>query len=314
MNEKLQEAADLYKKGNKSQALKLLTEIVQQEPNNSSAWYGMALCLDDLDKKIYCLERVLGIDPTHKRAKQILEKLQVNGKSPNYNKTTGIQPLPITKKYKIFSWSVVFILGIVIVGIICAVIIGVTMIGMSIFRPVPTSIPPTYTPRPIPTPLIYTGDPIDYYPILPDRFEIDYSIKQIDATLSDGTRTSSIGFRNKEALFNGDLISVVYFINIYTSESRAVSEYQKYINGLKTSEGSIDNDIGIDGADASAMYINAQKDNLFEGQYISRIRNVVIVNIGYTTYDPQTITEAFMKDFMAELAEVQILSINRLSK
>ena len=121
-------------------------------------------------------------------------------------------------------------------------------------------------------------------------------------------------FRNKEAFSHGDLISVVYFIDIYTSESKSVSEYQKYINGLEADKGNIDSDIGIDGADTSAMYINGQEDNIFEGQYISRIKNVVIVNIGLTTYDPQTITEEFMKDFMAELAEVQILSINKLSK
>ncbi len=46
MSEKLQEAVSLYKKGDKPQAMKLLTEIVKQEPDNSIAWYVLALCID----------------------------------------------------------------------------------------------------------------------------------------------------------------------------------------------------------------------------------------------------------------------------
>lgn len=314
MSEKLQEAILLYNKGDKPQALKLLAEIVKQEPNNSVAWYGLSLCLDDLDKKVYCLKRVLSLDPSHKKAQQILEKLQVGEKSPNFQKTTEPQSLPVTKKEASFNWLTASILGVGGMILIGVIIIGVALIGMDKFKPVPTPIPPTRTPRPSPTPSIFTGEPINYFPILPDRFEIDYSIKQIDMTLSDGTRRSSIGFRNKEPFGNGDLISVVYFIDIYTSESKAVSEYQKYIKRLEADEGSIDSDIGIDGADASAIYIYVKEDNVFEGQYISRIKNVVIVNIGLTTYDPQTITEAFMEDFMAEFIKVQILSINKLSK
>ncbi|HEY9760227.1 MAG TPA: tetratricopeptide repeat protein [Oculatellaceae cyanobacterium] len=76
MKEKLQEAVSLYKKGDKAQASKLLAEIVRQEPNNSVAWYGLALCLDDPDKKIYCVKKVLSLDPTHTKAQQLLGKLQ----------------------------------------------------------------------------------------------------------------------------------------------------------------------------------------------------------------------------------------------
>jgi hypothetical protein len=75
MNTKLEEASLLYKIGNKPQAAKLLAGIIQTEPNNSAAWYGLALCLDDVDKKTFCLKRVRGLDPSNRTAQQILEDL-----------------------------------------------------------------------------------------------------------------------------------------------------------------------------------------------------------------------------------------------
>lgn len=318
MSEKLQEAVSLYKKGDKPQAMKLLVEIVKQEPNNSVAWYGLALCLDDLDKKVYCLKKVLTLDPSHKKAQQLLENLQTKDKPQNYQQAAESKPLTVTKKDESINWQMASIWGIGGTILICVIIIGAMLIGTNLNKPIPTAIPttvpPTHTPRPSPTPAVFIGEPINYFPILPDRYEIDYSIKQFDMTLSDGTRTASIGFRNKEALFDGDLISVVYFIDIYSNETKAISEYQKHIKRLEADKGSIDSDIEIDGADNSAMYINVEEGSVFEGQYISRIKNVVITNVGLTSYDPQTIIEAFMRDFMAELGEVQILSIRKLSE
>lgn len=74
--EKLKEAVSLYKQGQKSQAAVLLGEIVRQDPNNSMAWYGLALSVDELDKRIYCLKKVVSLDPKHQKAHQLLEKLQ----------------------------------------------------------------------------------------------------------------------------------------------------------------------------------------------------------------------------------------------
>ena len=75
MDERLKEAESLYKQGNKSQAAKLLAEIVRQDPNNYMAWYGLALSLDEYDKKAYCLKKVLSLNPSHQKAQQLLEKL-----------------------------------------------------------------------------------------------------------------------------------------------------------------------------------------------------------------------------------------------
>ncbi|MEP0824820.1 MAG: hypothetical protein HRF40_04985, partial [Nitrososphaera sp.] len=81
MNEdKLKQAVLLYKQGNKPQAAILLGEIVRQDPNNSNAWYGLALSLDEPDKKIFCLKKVIALEPSHQKARQLLEKLQVEQK------------------------------------------------------------------------------------------------------------------------------------------------------------------------------------------------------------------------------------------
>lgn len=233
MDEKLREAISLYNQGDKSQALKLLAEIVRQEPNNSVAWYGLALCLDDADKKIYCLKKVLTLDPSNKKAQLLLDKLQPSEKPPTSQKALNNPPSPVTNKKSSSNRLAMSILGIIGVVLFC-VIAGVAVTrNMGMFSPTPTPtrtrIPPTHTPRPSPTPSIIIGDPINYLPELPDRYKIDYSFSQIDTTLSDGTRLFSMGFRNTQALFQGDLVNVVYFINIYPDETKAITAYRTYV-------------------------------------------------------------------------------------
>jgi len=75
LNNKLLQAFELYNKGDKQQAAKLLGALVQKEPNNASAWYGLALCLNETDRKKYCLQKVLSLEPTHPKAIQLIEKL-----------------------------------------------------------------------------------------------------------------------------------------------------------------------------------------------------------------------------------------------
>jgi len=309
MKEKLQEAVSLYKKGDKPQALKLLAGIVRQEPNNSVAWYGLALCLDDLDKKVYCLKRVLSLDPSHKKAQQILEKLQVNKKSPNYQKTTVSQSLPVTKKDTSFSWQTVFALGIGGTILICVIIIGVALTGMNLYKPVPTPIPtpipPTHIPR---IPSIITGEPVEYVPILPNKFEVDNSYKESNETLEGGTKFLSTAFSNKEAIYNGDLVSFLYFIVICPNESQAILQYSNMVNSQTSLfEGVTYNELFLDGTNASTMYMG-KKNNIMEGLYASRIENAVILTVGYTFFNPETITLEFIKGFM----EGDLLKLHKL--
>lgn len=76
MENPLKQAADLFKKGERSQAVEILKEVIRSDPNNLNAWYGLALCLDDVEKKIFCLQRVLRLNPNHQKAKELLARLK----------------------------------------------------------------------------------------------------------------------------------------------------------------------------------------------------------------------------------------------
>jgi len=206
--------------------------------------------------------------------------------------------------------------GLIIGGAIgLAVLFVIGRLGITIYSDA-TRIPPTITPRPtatkIPattTPSIIMEEPINFLPNLPDGFDINYSIDQVDTTLDDGTRLFSIGFINRQALNQGDLVSVVYFIYFYPSEAKAISEYRKYISNLETKgEGALDSEIGIEGTDASAIYLTYPAVNVVV-QYTSRVKNVMVTTIGLTVFDPQTITESFLKGFIEDVAEFHILGI-----
>lgn len=90
MNNTLRESFELFNKGEKQQAAKLLAALVKQEPNNVSAWYGLALCLDEAEKRIYCLQRVLSIDPNHTKARQAIEK---------FSQRTDMKKCPFCAEY-----------------------------------------------------------------------------------------------------------------------------------------------------------------------------------------------------------------------
>lgn len=70
-----QQAAEFYKTGDIKQATKVLGALVNQEPNNVNAWYGLALCLDDTEKKKYCLQKILQQCPSHEHALTMLSKI-----------------------------------------------------------------------------------------------------------------------------------------------------------------------------------------------------------------------------------------------
>ncbi len=314
MNEKLQEAVSMYKKGDKAQALKLLAEIVRQEPNNSVAWYGLALCLDEPDKKIYCLNRVLSLDPTHKKAQQLLEKLQVNEKLPSVQKAVNNLPSPTAKNELSSRWLLLSIIGIVGVILIC-VVVGVifTSIVNILLNSTPTSIPPTHTPRPSPTPSIFTRDPMDFIPILPDGFYIDNSDEQINKTLADGTRLFSIQYTNKYASTVGDLSGVIFFFNIYPNESEAISGYKVGLDSFENEQKLSSEEIEIDGTDISTIYISSPPDkNLLKGSIISRVNNVVFTTESLTAFDSQAFTETFLYGFIADIRNIHLKGVEKL--
>ena len=265
MSEKLKEAALLYNKGDKPQALKLLAEIVKQEPNNLDAWYGLALCLDDHDKRVYCLIRVLSLDPSHKKAQQSLEKLLVKEKSSNYQETAESQPLPVAKKKSPFSWQTVSILGISGTILICVIIIGVALIGRNLYNSVPALVPPTSTP----TIKLYNKEAATYLERItqmPNEFQIDYSKDMHGDVLNDSKTTKIATFAARTFMnpnYPQDEISgVIYSLFVFDDIEEAKVDFDEETRKFASSKsfiGQFDDgvyEIGIYDKDAHLIYID----------------------------------------------------------
>ncbi len=70
MSDKLQQAIQATRVGDKKNAQFLLTQAIQEEPDDPQSWYLLSLLVDDEEKKKMYLSQVLNLDPDHARASQ----------------------------------------------------------------------------------------------------------------------------------------------------------------------------------------------------------------------------------------------------
>ncbi len=118
-NSDLIEAINLIKSNKKPEALTILSTLVRIEPKNELAWLWLSVCIDDSDKKKYCLQKVLDINPTNEHAIKALK--QINYPQPPTTEEIIQHPIPVKvspKRNKIFtcllSCVVVFVITIII--------------------------------------------------------------------------------------------------------------------------------------------------------------------------------------------------------
>jgi len=78
---KLQEAITLIKSGDRQTGQRLLTEVLNAEPRNETAWLWMSALMSG-GKRRFCLEKVLSINPDHPQAREQLAKLAGTVSSP----------------------------------------------------------------------------------------------------------------------------------------------------------------------------------------------------------------------------------------
>ena len=71
---KLQEAINCIKSGDRQTGQRLLTEVLHAEPGNEAAWLWMSALMSG-EKRRFCLEKVLSLNPNHPQAREQLAKL-----------------------------------------------------------------------------------------------------------------------------------------------------------------------------------------------------------------------------------------------
>jgi hypothetical protein len=74
-NDTLQQAYQLIRSGEKTEAVKLLLPIVRADPDNADAWWLLANAVDKSDQAKRALQQVLKIRPNDQRARRFLEQL-----------------------------------------------------------------------------------------------------------------------------------------------------------------------------------------------------------------------------------------------
>lgn len=86
-SEKLDAAIKSIEAGDKTAAMRILASIVTTDPRNEMAWFWLSKCVEENDRKRYCLSRVLAINPNNRDARQELALLE-SLPQPSFEKPT----------------------------------------------------------------------------------------------------------------------------------------------------------------------------------------------------------------------------------
>ena len=97
MEQKVNEALNLARNGQKKEAFHLLKEVVRVEPDHEKAWFAMYFCIARVEQKKYCLQEVLRINPGNQKAQELYKKLCLkapgaHNDSPSNAKTGPLKP------------------------------------------------------------------------------------------------------------------------------------------------------------------------------------------------------------------------------
>src|SRR5436190_7226459 len=82
MTSELEQAIEAIQAGQKAQGRAILAKLVNQEPRNERAWLWLASCVDQPEKKRYCLQRVLELNPSSAAGLQLLAELDAPSPPP----------------------------------------------------------------------------------------------------------------------------------------------------------------------------------------------------------------------------------------
>lgn len=71
----INQGIELIRSGNIPMGTRILAEIVKQDPQNDTAWAWLSECYTETDRKVYCLNRALRINPGNEIAREGLTRL-----------------------------------------------------------------------------------------------------------------------------------------------------------------------------------------------------------------------------------------------
>jgi hypothetical protein len=120
-------AIGMIKQGEKQKAFQILSFITTNDPNNEGAWLWMITCVNSIEDRMICLEKVLSINPNNLQAKNYYQRLVDERKiDPRYF-TKPITTFEQDKKDKSLSrkpWGLIAVLILVSIFCMAAVLIG----------------------------------------------------------------------------------------------------------------------------------------------------------------------------------------------
>lgn len=87
-DEKLRDAAQYLSAGQTLDARKLLREVLSNDRNNLEGWELLLQVSNNTKEEVFCLNRILEIDPDHATARQRLNKIQSVSRSKPASRTT----------------------------------------------------------------------------------------------------------------------------------------------------------------------------------------------------------------------------------
>lgn len=101
----LDRAIKLIEAGDTEQGGKILSDLLKENQDNENAWVWLHICVKLNDQKIFCLQKVLELNPNHPKAKAKLAKLieqqnSIREPEPVTTKTNKISlPLDVIKPF-----------------------------------------------------------------------------------------------------------------------------------------------------------------------------------------------------------------------
>ncbi len=79
MEQRLQQAIEFTKNGQREQAQNVVRDVLKNNPKNADAWYVAALIIENKEQQISALTRVLDLEPNHPLANNALDRLMADG-------------------------------------------------------------------------------------------------------------------------------------------------------------------------------------------------------------------------------------------